>query len=213
MANICSNDLTITGDKTQLKRLYELITDQDETLLEKFCWFNDANGGYGLENLDEITEYFPQGSISLAISSKWGPPTDDLASVSEDYPDLVFIIKYSEPSMEIFGQTTICAGQITEHIDYDPYDWYIENYEDCGAEAENIKTMDYDEFIEEYVKPGHFQETAEQIIGGWLLEKDMVNRVKDEDLPLMMNFKFMTIQAKELFNKRIKGEKITHEKT
>ena len=81
----------------------------------------------------------------LAFDTAWGPPTEWVDSVSKDWPDLTFSIKYFEPGMWFAGYYKVKAGMELSRLEGDPDQKDLNGnplFGFCEDEVEEIKSWD-----------------------------------------------------------------------
>lgn len=185
MANICSNTMTISGNKLQVQDLRNRLNIQDKDLLDA-CSHLEKTGGkiaYGLETDLPLPEC---DSITLYISSKWGPPIDDFEGLVKMYPGLIIEVVYNEPGNLVYGKVIYSEGEKVEDTRYSEEE-YLDLYdEEFNDEVENIEDTDYEEFKETYINSDDYYEEYIWERAGYILEPKLIARTKTEDLPLLM---------------------------
>jgi hypothetical protein len=190
------------GEGEQYDNLKKLIDTQDAEFLKKYWIFTKGNY-YGLTDVPMDLE----GSLSLNIDTKWAPPIDVLEELSSEFPDIEFDMEYEEAGCEVFGKCTAKGGDVND-IPTEAEEHYKQN-PDYQQAQEDIKEMPYEKLLENFIAPGNIEEYFEKydiyVEGYQYLEEDIVNRIKKEDLPLLMSFGWMG-NGKELYNKLLKGE-------
>jgi len=199
MANLCSVFLHIEGNSAQLKKLRTKICEQDKDLLDLYCWF-DAYGAYGIVNdIDEFVEFAEEeGEISLDLSVKWEPHLSDLSKVSLLFPRLTFSGNYEESGNLLYGEFFITNGAITDNpVDQETY---LFNHDDEFSEIiQNIEQAKYS--IPYLTKK--LDNVTDYLYEG-LVEKHLLKKIKDIDLPLFINHSWCSDENKEEFNRRLK---------
>lgn len=196
MANICSCELEITGDKSIISILTKKIEDQDEELLELFCWFTfaeDAESDYGMYTFQDTEE-----SINLSFCSKNNFPSQFEKLVAA-FPRLNFRGSYEEAGCEIYGKVSAIDGKITS-TSLTPMEYYTEFYEDFAEERYRIEKLPYKKFLIYALE----DEVDYQNYMYSYLEEIMLKRIKDEDLPLLIAHSWE--HCKDAFTQRLKGE-------
>lgn len=200
MANICSSAVTVAGNKGEINALHQQIERQDETFLKNFWILSDTEkhaSDFGLSNcqLNSDTE------LTFYLSSQWSPPTEELITVSELYPMLTFEVVYQEPANAVYGRQLIEGGSCVEDEVYTE-EQSLELYdEDYQFEKKRIQDLPYEEFLEEYSKWNDDGEVDDDPKFRYL-SKDIVARIKDEDLPLFINVEWMDDEAEEQYKTR-----------
>lgn len=202
MANVCTNYLTIKGDSAVLDKLQERIRIQDADLLKLFMWFekNQAYGMYG-----EPYRGAPD-VLTLPFTSKWRPPTDELEDLSKEL-GLHISCVYEEPGMIFYGRVSFDAGEMSEDVSFDEESYLEDHDEDFKISKQDIQECSYEEFLEGYIQGFDWME-AEGGDPRWcILEKYIVERIKDEDLALFINTEWQHKEAEKMYRERLTGEK------
>lgn len=187
MANPCNNLVTITGDARQIEALRKRINDQDPTLTrEDLCSHLDSSKewGYGLDNDLPLPEAF---NLSLHITSKWCPPWEEFERLSKEYPLLTIEVVYEEHSMRLFGKAIIEGGKQVLDERISELDYYTEYDKEFSDELKVIKELDYETFKNEYILNQEYRGSYTWLSKGHLLEPILLKRVKDNDLPLLID--------------------------
>lgn len=195
MANICMNDMLITGDADKVKALDDDFKALPESLLEIFPWAR--TGGYGIcyrEWRDDV--------LAIGFDSKWSPPTDNMEDLSAKY-QVTIEASWKEPGNEVYGKATFMPEGTHDYTDLTP-EKYLEEYnQEYARLKKQIQDTPYEEFLEEHAAPIDWEE----IDGGQPefegLEKLIVARIKDEDLPLFMHVRWNDREATESLKQRI----------
>lgn len=187
MANICSNKIVITGKKYPLQRLKNFIEVQEKDFILTHWWLKKESE-YGLVDAE-----YDDSSIILYVQTKWLPPKSELSTFSCTHPELEINVTYAEPVDELFGRLKIKNGNMLRE-EIEPYEYYINNDLDFQAEVNDIKNMDYEEFLNEYISKGGtypiYYEEGCLIPGYEYLERHIVEKIKYKDLPLMINWEW-----------------------
>lgn len=198
MANICSNHLSISGNKENIASLTKKIMEQDKELLELFFWFEKTEWDYGMWKDTLNTE--PE-SIDFSFGSKWAFPFDEFNNLVAAYPTLEFEGSYEESAMSIFGKVAASNG-IASYTDIEPIDYYTEFNEDFAHERLSIKESRYNKFLKHVL-----EDENEDLDHLWYyLEPLIIDRLKKEDLPLFINREWRSDDAKEKYLTKLKGK-------
>jgi len=191
MANICTNEMEITGNKKDIATLNTKIDEQDEELLKLFCWFTDGGlsdyGAFFIQSTDE--------SINVDFCSKWDFPVEALTNLGAAYPRLKFEAFYEEPAMDVFGKISCINGKVTNTF-LTPLDYYSEYNEDFQAEREHIENLPYSELLSYTLQDDEYMYSY--------LDEIILKRIKDKDLPLFINYKWE--HCEEKFTSRLQGD-------
>lgn len=198
MANLCSNHMYITGPAEVIQDLARKIRDKDPNLLGLFPWFELTDNDYGLWKDTFIPE---EKSINLSFGSKWYFPTGPFDCLVTKYPRLTFVVNSEEPGMEIFQKITASEGMAhTENLS--PIDYYTETNEDFASERRTLKEIDYEKFKDYLLNDW----TSDKYFIYEYLEKEIVARIKDKDLPLFIGKEWLNSYTEELISQRLKKE-------
>jgi hypothetical protein len=211
MANLCTCDISIQGESSQLSNLYNRLKGRDKSIVGDYPFLKEYDEYYGLVTCQYYQQtkgpkykYHPKGSINLTVLTKRIPPLEGLKKLSMEYPELLIHIDYQEPATESFGSVYYSKGEGEETV-IDPHDYYCKGIEFQRAVKE-LKEMDYDTLINILTKYRSLEkalgETAYEINGWYYLERYVIERIKHEDLPLFINFKWQ-IHGEELWKKRL----------
>lgn len=139
MPNWCENSITITGTKTQIKKikqkLEEIKKDSDPCVFTTLVGAPDENendeGGFDTVQsfanfwgtkwdvcVDDCSFKFEEKKISMYPPTAWSPPIQFGIKLSEKYGvDLIMI--YSEPGINFAGKATIKKGKLVSDEEYD----------------------------------------------------------------------------------------------
>lgn len=200
MANICTCFIDISGKDTNAIR--KLIKEQNKKILEElFGWFL-AGDDYGL--IDDPIEIPDAGDLFLTITCKWSPPLDSLEKLSMRYPDCVINVRYEEPGNEVYGVITYTGGDCIDDVNYNMDEYLLEFDEYYAERVENIEKSTYEEFLANLMDTMKLLE--EDFYNYYLLEGRILNRLKDEDLPLLLNYEWFTHIYEETYRERLKGK-------
>lgn len=198
MANICTNYLTISGDTSQREALLKRLLDQDQALLDTVPNFTIDNANdFSINDREDI--YDNCGEIYFHFGSKWNCPLEDLETLSTEYPDLEFNVRFDEGGADYYGTAFIqdgsCNETMMEAVDY------IEAYQvDYIEERDEMLEMSYDKFLESYTHGNEFDEYPFGYI-----DRHIVKRIKKKDLPKFINRKWFDDEAEAEFKRRLAG--------
>lgn len=197
MANVCSCFINVEGKSA--KGLLQRVMDQDPSLEKVFTWFLHGSY-YGL--VQDPKDLSGVDDLLLEFTCKWAPPLDYLSELSKDYPDCTFNLRYDESGMELYG-TVVCAnGEILEDNKMEEEQYLKAFNEDYQAETKAIKGSTYKEFLKNI---SGMDDLSDEFVWHRHLERHYLNRIKDEDLPLIINHEWLDYSNKEIYLKRIKG--------
>jgi hypothetical protein len=190
MANICCSYVHINvadedsdehdGD---LDRLYQAIDKQDPDLL-KACPHLTKNEAYGLVSCGQEEE----GEVNLDLSSKWSPPEEDLIELSHRYPALKFVVNYEEPGNSVYGEQEYQDGQKTLDDEMGVVEYLREYHEEFRKECEYVEHLSFKKAVEYILDASELADPRYDD----LIESVALARVKDKDLPLLINKEWRT---------------------
>jgi len=200
MANICSCNLHIEGNKETIASLTKKITDQNDQLIELFYWFEKAKNDYGMWE-DTFTPE-PE-SINLSFGCKWAFPCDEFENLVKEYPSLEFSGSFEESGCEVYGKVSASEG-IAFFTNMTPLDYFTEFNEDFATERNYIEKLSYKEFLK-YTLDNNKDENDLD----WLwcyLEPFIIDRIERKDLPLFIDREWHSEEDTEKFTTKLKGE-------
>lgn len=136
MPNYCNCSLTLSVED---ERYIEILSNfyknnKKEDLLLSFSkevpmpesenenWYQWSVENWGTKwepisvDVDENYENVPSPSLSYSFDTAWSPPLNWLSKVSSNYPQIKFFIKYSEPGMDIYGESRYANGELTYEL-------------------------------------------------------------------------------------------------
>jgi hypothetical protein len=213
MANICSNAMTISGNTKALNELRERIYKEDTTLIDEkeglFTWF-EGGCAYGLVNdLEDFAEP-ASGGFCLDFTSKWGPPTDELANLARAYPSLNFEVVFEESGNAVYGLLHYHEGRNTNTV-YWTEEEYLEGYDENYADAlGEVKEGTYKAFLKRYVIKGGIDTLEADNCDCRFpphLERHILKRIQDKHLALIVGHKWLDDDNQKEYETRLKGEK------
>lgn len=212
MANICGNSVVISGPEVLLKELRQKLADQDPDFIKSVFDHGEttdhADIAYGLEtDLTEIRE--GSGSISLFITSKWAPPTDDFAKLAAAYPGVTIEVSYEESGNQCFGNLKYADGVCVMDQGQDAEEWYSENSEDYNDLVEHIRTCPYKKFYNDYITNAEKLRNEDPVFAqyGYLMDKHILARVKTVDLPRLIDYDWNSDEVREAYKARLAAGK------
>lgn len=127
---------------------------KEQANIEKFGnknWYdwNIVNWGtkWGDSDTHIVAQY--EDMVEFAFETAWSPPETGIAKISELFPELSFVVSYTEEGMDFYGATAFRNGETSEaggqvsdiegmkEIDYDADDWedLMEHNHDLLLEA------------------------------------------------------------------------------
>jgi hypothetical protein len=127
---------------------------KEQANIEKFGnknWYDWNIANWGTKWSDSDTHIVGQyeDMVEFAFESAWAPPETGIAKISELFPELSFVVTYTEEGMDFYGATAFSNGETSEaggqvsdiegmkEIDYDADDWedLMEHNHDLLLEA------------------------------------------------------------------------------
>jgi hypothetical protein len=198
MANICNNYIHISGDEGQLEALSTRLRDQDPKLIKTVPNFMvQPTSDYCIYSLNDIR--FEKEVVSFCFGSKHKCPLNAIADLSTEYPDLEFNVHYEEVDCEYYGDALIVNGGYGENEMEE--EEYLSKYNDeyIGTKA-LLESCSYEEFLRDYTHDNFFDEHP----FGYL-DKIVVERIEDKDLPLFINRQWNDMDAEEEYKLRLSG--------
>jgi len=205
MANICSIEIEITsnvplieGQRDALSELDEKINKQDPTLLTLFPWFEWEEYYGASKDRYSADEYH----IYLNITSKWNFPLAQFKNLVVAYPELEFSGMYLEPSMAIYGDFQGSKGLVI-HNSLDIIEFFSKHDEDFQNELHSIESRSYQDLIKYAATSNYLEEIefCDKEVYQYL-EDQILDRVKDRDLPLLMSRRWVDdCKYKDRFDK------------
>ncbi len=138
MPNWCQNSLTINDLLPQQR---DSIADalQEGEFLQTFAPLNDGEHGvdaWGTKwDTCDNDVYAEDDSINAYFSSAWSPPIQGLITISQQFPDATFRVRYDEGGVGFCGVSIIKNGEHEEYsTDYED----IEGYEELHGDSDDI---------------------------------------------------------------------------
>lgn len=199
MANICGNHLIITGEGSSLDAFYTRLTGQDKALLKTVPNFEiNEKSDYCIYGKDSIGQD-DDGNIEISFGSQWSCPIEEIAELSSEYPDLIFDLVYEEGGNDAYGEVHIQDGGYNEtELEADEY--FLKYNEDYKAAYRRIKFSTYKSFVKNYSGRNFFEEYPFSY-----LDKQVLDRIKDDDLPMFINRQWMDEDVEEAYKRRLAG--------
>jgi hypothetical protein len=139
------------------------------------------------------------GSITYRFDTAWSPPSGWLEKTASMFPSLNLEDSWKDEGGGA-GILTICIDEgIESYEELDDKKWYIQHDTDYAEELDFVVNGDYSEVIKKYAEQGEANYSY--------LNEDLIKRIKDEDLPLFMNYEWWG-DDKDTYLERM--EKIGH---
>lgn len=139
------------------------------------------------------------GSITYCFDTAWSPPSTWLDKTAKMFPSLTFTDAWKDEGGGAVLITICVDEEIDDYEEISDKQWLLEHDSDAKDEYDFITTGDYKEVIDKYSQKeygdyGDFNE-------------DLLARIKDEDLPLFMNYEWWG-NDKDAYRERM--DKIEH---
>jgi hypothetical protein len=117
MPNWCANNLTVTGEFSELERFAAAIKNEDGgyEILSRLVPVpadKDASSYWGSKwgDCDTDSDGVDVFGMVLWFSSAWSSPVDGIAKVSELFPSLLFELQFEEGGNDFCGASVARAG-------------------------------------------------------------------------------------------------------
>ena len=98
-------------------------------------WDVSERGGLFLKSTEEgetpvtsTTMMIENGQVCLSFLTAWSPPAEGIAKISEDWPELVFVLRYAEAGLDFAGSITLQNGEVLIERE-STFDEYTEMYD------------------------------------------------------------------------------------
>jgi hypothetical protein len=118
MPNWCENNLMVTGERSELERFRDAITNEQGEIeilsrLVPVPASSSASEYWGSKWGDCSTNSDGPDALgfSLWFSSAWAPPVEGIAKVSGLFPSLLFVLEFEEPGWDFCGAAAARAGE------------------------------------------------------------------------------------------------------
>jgi hypothetical protein len=205
MSNLCSNYVEIIGNDAAIRALSDKIDAiyaiTDRKKLNEDNWYlcdaHTLHCDYGMSNLQKNSDT----EITFNICSRNSPPTANLYALSKEIPTLTITCLYEEPGMQLYGRLQYTEGSCIEDAVFTEEQWLEEHDDDYKFEKKNIAELPYDKFLDEYSKWNDEGELDDECKYRYL-GKDIVARIKDDDLPLFINVEWNDDDAEQQYKER-----------
>jgi hypothetical protein len=138
-------DLTVTmsgsfGDDSSPEAL-ELAAKQKSNI-EKYGhkdWYDWNIANWGTKWSDSDTDggdiYNDGTTVSYTFQSPWGPPEEAFRRISAIFPELTFVLSFSEEGMGFYGATSFFNGEVAAEAGGDISD--IEGYDEIDFDSDD----------------------------------------------------------------------------
>lgn len=195
-------DGTVSGSDSakpewQKKRSKEFIVKYGA---DNWYDFNVRNWGtkWNAYDIGDI-QHNDDGSLTYRFDTAWSPPGIWLEKTAEMFPSLTFEDAWKDEGGGA-GLITLCVNEgIVVCDEIEEREWLLKNDPDAKDEYDFITSGDYDEVIKKYSQEecGEYSE----------FNIDLLARIKDEDLPLFMDYEWWN-EDEDRYRKRMR--KIGH---
>ena len=145
------------------------------------------------------------GGWLFSFDTAWSPPIEWIIQTARQFPDLTFEDTWAAEGGEGYGRFTVWTEDDELQISNVPipaHEWYMQ-FEDYVIMYNEITAGDYDKVIDTFITNASDYEDTEYII---YLEQFLLDRIKDNDLPLLASYDFKNDEVQEAYLKRLKGE-------
>jgi hypothetical protein len=116
-----------------------------------------------------------------------------------EYPDLNFKVVYEEANSNMFGEAFISNGSC-EDIALEELE-YLEKYNgNYMEERKALLDLSYEDFVKSYTHDNFFSDHPYSY-----LDREVLNRIKDEDLGLFINRHWNDSEAASEYKRRLEG--------
>lgn len=130
MANICENEVRVSGPSPKIDEFLEKYFCLDEGGKKSFTMDKEfpppVDEDYGLwhermfhtrwmnttTSVDKRSYDSGKAVLEFVIDTPWGPPRDLLTSLSESCKDLRIFVKYLEPDLDESGVFEVEGGKV-----------------------------------------------------------------------------------------------------
>jgi hypothetical protein len=118
MPNWCSNEVIISGDKEEIKKLKDKAFKKNKDGAEIFQfnnliprpkkeeknWYNWNINNWGTKwDVEATSHYEDETSLEMEFDTAWGPPAGVFYQIKNESPSLQISWFYHEPMMELAG--------------------------------------------------------------------------------------------------------------
>ena len=138
MPNWCQNSLTINDLLPQQRDSIADALQQGE-FLETFAPLDDEELGsdaWGTKwDTVDNDVYAEDDSINAYFQTAWSPPIQGLMTISKQFPDAQFRVRYDEPGVEFCGVSIIKNGEHEEYYtDYSD----IKGFDELDGDSDEL---------------------------------------------------------------------------
>ena len=162
-------------------------------------WYSDHNNLWSTKwnAYSQVAPVPIEGGLKYQFDTAWSAPHKWIETTSKLFPTLTFHDEAHDEGGEAYILDA-CKGEITKD-DMAEEDWLEKHDSDYREISTAIKNPNYKEFLEYFCK--YTKEFFEYSV----LEEKLLKRIKDEDLPLLINFPWE--YQEEEFNNRLTSSK------
>lgn len=102
----------------ELKGTQSPVAKPNPTLKKKYGadnWYDWCCNNWGTKwDVEGAAAGVSKGKLGYTFDSAWSPPTQAIEKISEMYPNLKFVLHFSEEGMGFEGTQEFLAGEMTE---------------------------------------------------------------------------------------------------
>lgn len=110
MANMCMNDVRITGKVKDVKKFFKLVGrdfDFNKIIPLKGDSCAESDKKWGCTSISFDTECddsdLKDGQISWVFFTKWNAPSEIFKALREKFPKVNIVWRYEEPGCDLYG--------------------------------------------------------------------------------------------------------------
>lgn len=145
---------------------------------------------YDVSDIKKIND-----GLQYKFDTAWSPPSAWLEKTSQQYPTLEFENNYLSEGGECGRITASING--TYHKENNAVDWKLSYDESFKEQYEMIKEGPYEEVMQRYQNEEEIDDSD--------FSEILLDRIKNEDLPLFMNFDWWKNEVKEKYKERVRN--------
>lgn len=148
-------------------------------------------GAYDVEDVEDWGD-----TLIYHFQTAWSPPMQWIITTSKQFPDLVFLISAADEGGVYFIKSTISNGDVTNEVSLSQHEWNMEYDEGYKELYDKVFNSEYEVGIKYVLDRGDIE---------WSLEEELLNYIKDEDLPLFISFDWYNNRIHEQYNERVRS--------
>tara|TARA_R110000803_G_scaffold176899_3_gene239333 strand:- start:272 stop:1018 length:747 start_codon:yes stop_codon:yes gene_type:complete len=157
-------ELNITkGTQTQDEKEQAILNLANHGYTDWYEW-HIGEWGTKWDAYDACIQHDDADFFSVSFDTAWSPPLQWIDNIMIDFPDLEFVLEYSEEGMGFGGRLTAQHGVIWDNLD-----WDIDNASEC-CEGKVYYTDD-----EEFTLP----QISDETLSTWVGKDKMWKTIKD----------------------------------